>query len=1818
MFGLLPRNACGVTPAVVSSVLGLLRQRLWCLVLLLASALFCSAVLAQTAPVTLNAITPYYNGTTVIVSWTQSGVGNFASYNVYRATSPKVTPQTGTLVATLTSQGSTSYYDSGATPTLQPGTTYYYIVCVVDSAGQVSPSNEQSILQVDNPPAAVRLNQPSPYYSLNSVQLSWSQNNEYDFASYKIYRGTSPGVTPQNGTLVNTLTGNSSTSTVDSGAKAGVAPGTTYYYIVCAVDRAGQVTPSNEQSIVQLDKPPVAVTLNQPSPYYYPNSVQLSWNQSSENDFASYKIYRGTVPGVTSQNGILVASSTQQGSTSATDSNAKATIAPGTTYYYVVYVVDAAGQATVSNEQSLVQLDKPPAAVTLNAPSAYYYGNSVQLSWSQNSDSDFASYKVYRGTTPGVTSQNGTLVGTNTSSSSTSLTDSSAKASVAPGTTYYYVVAVTDAAGQITLSNEQSILQLDSPPAAVKLNAPSPYYYLNSVQLSWNQSYEQDFASYKIYRGTAPGVTAQNGTLVGTNTSSSSTSITDSNAKASVAPGTSYYYVVYVVDAAGQGTPSNEQSILQLDKPPVAVTLNAPSLYYGNTSRLSWSQNSDYDFASYKVYQGTAPGVTAENGTLIATNTSSSSTSATDPNAKGSIAPGTTYYYVVAVTDAAGQVTLSNEQSLNRVIYPPAVPTNFVATAGNTQVVLSWSAATGATSYKLFRSTTSGSYTATPLATLGTVTSYTDNYLPNNTRYYYILIANNADGDSANSTEASATPSLPLPSAPTNFVAIPGNAQVALSWSASSGATSYKLFRSTQSGIYDFTSPLATVTTTSYTDTGVTNGTTYFYVVSAANADGGTGASSAEVVAVPATQIGSPANLRAVASDGAVTLTWDRAARATAYQIKRETASSGAWSIIGQTDALSFTDSSVTNGTSYSYVVVPLGNPRTVNQEEHNPNNTATNTVYDEGPSSDVVDATPNALTGVAPATPTALTASAGAGRVDLRWNASSGATSYEVARATSSSGPFTALAPTTQSSVYSDPNLTNGTTYYYQVTAIGASGARSAPTAPVAATPNATLAVASNLTATGGNGQVALSWNSVAGASAYWIYRSLGASAPPTLIEQAVGTSYVDAQVTNGLTYYYSLRTAQAVTGSAPLLSAGTAPVAATPNAPSASPLLTVIAGDNQVLLSWDAPDHIIDQTTSYEVWWQTGVGAWSRKTTVSAQSVGFPASTTVTGLVNGTIYGFFVRPLNSSGVGVDSNVVNAVPLAKTPEKPGKVGFVGASSSWPYAVPTKTTVTLIVPPLPFGADALNIYMAPYQTTSNTTEDNVLVPVKVGVTSTDPITVSGLTPGQTYQFRAVAVNANGTTPGDVSSVQTATDSVLAGPPAAPAAPSFGSIGYSVASGSSTSAPYITVMGALPSGATDLAAQWKLSTDPDSVFEASGHMVSLNYQGQSMPAKVTPLLPATTYVFRLKATNSAGSTLGPTATATTLAGLPDAPPAPTITATTANSVTLSVPPLPARATSLDLLFGPNYSNYDDRIDGYRDTHAYFLSKVAPGSITVTGLPANTTMQFWWVARGVPGVVGKTSGPPTSATLGAPTLDLKPVFRNLTETSVEVVTGRVLYWNSNLSLQMKLSGAPTSTYQNVATNLQLNPSQYTDNPVQDTVTSISDLTPGQSYDFRYVAPAFNNGADIVGPTVTIVMPTATTTWSPGAPIACPGIRYPQPGLTIRGGTIGKLNAGAAVDWDLMTRTINGWSTSRAETDTCIYTWSASAGSFPDGNMGDTVRWQAPLNSSSTVTFTLTVSDQGNRNKGVAEVGNRGDTTHGAIDAPLHFTTTIQVVP
>jgi fibronectin type 3 domain-containing protein len=112
--------------------------------------------------------------------------------------------------------------------------------------------------------------------------------------------------------------------------------------------------------------------------------------------------------------------------------------------------------------------------------------------------------------------------------------------------------------------------------------------------------------------------------------------------------------------------------------------------------------------------------------------------------------------YEVTVANAGGSVT-SNTVTLTVNTPAPAAPTGLSATAGDSQVSLSWKSSTGTTSYRIYRGTSPG--TETLLASpKGTATTYVDSTATNGTTYYYEVTAVNSTGESPPSAEVSATP----------------------------------------------------------------------------------------------------------------------------------------------------------------------------------------------------------------------------------------------------------------------------------------------------------------------------------------------------------------------------------------------------------------------------------------------------------------------------------------------------------------------------------------------------------------------------------------------------------------------------------------------------------------------------------------------------------------------------------------------------------------------------------------------------------------------------------------------------------------------------------------------------------------------------------------------------------------------------------------------------------------------------------------------------------------------------------------------------
>jgi subtilase family serine protease len=268
-----------------------------------------------------------------------------------------------------------------------------------------------------------------------------------------------------------------------------------------------------------------------------------------------------------------------------------------------------------------------------------------------------------------------------------------------------------------------------------------------------------------------------------------------------------------------------------------------------------------------------------------------------------------------------------------------------------------------------------------------------------------------------------ATPAA-APAAPNGLVAVPGDGNIALQWNATTGASSWNVYRSTDGATY---TPYVSVSQTGFADTGLSDGTSYYYEVTAANSIGES-APSTVVSAIPQVPPAAPTLLSAAATYAnygtnathfGISLQWTTSSGATTYNVLRSSTSGSGYAMIASgLSGTGYVDSAVTSGTAYYYVIEAVN-------------------------AAGAQSSFSGQFTGTAfPSAPTNLTATSGNSQIALAWISSTGATSYKVFRSTTNGSSYSLLASGITSASFTDKSLTIGVTYYYIVQAIDAGGA--------------------------------------------------------------------------------------------------------------------------------------------------------------------------------------------------------------------------------------------------------------------------------------------------------------------------------------------------------------------------------------------------------------------------------------------------------------------------------------------------------------------------------------------------------------------------------------------------------------------------------------------------------------------------------------------------------------------------------------------------------------------------------------------------------
>jgi hypothetical protein len=667
----------------------------------------------------------------------------------------------------------------------------------------------------------------------------------------------------------------------------GLVGDTTYYFVVRAVDADGNEEKNTvEQSAMTPDTSSPTFAGVQSVTATGINSLLVTWNPATDtgcpSSLITYSIYYATTSGGESY--ATANAVTTAGATDFTLTN----LAPGQTYYVVVRAVDAAGNSDANTyERSAHTLDTTPPAFA-GLASATAAGTAVLLTWSAATDAidppQYLVYDVYVATTPGgedFTSPSYAIGAGGTSFTAENL---------AVGTTYYFVVRARDTSG----NEDTNTVEKSATTGAVVVTTPPTFGGAVSatgatdttIVLTWNAATAvatpQADIAYDVYEaaasgaeeyGSGPTFTAPLGATTFTVTG--------------LQPLQTWYFVVRARDLDGnEDTNTHEVSA----KTPSDVS---PPSFGGLTSAeainpvevaLAWQPASDsatpQSSMSYEVFVGATQG--GEGTTPIGPGTAPIAFSpplvaGTTTATVTGLTPGTQYWFYVRAVDAAGLMDTTPTPVELKATTPADIPTfagaSTSASTSPTSITVGWVAATDpdptktpSIQYLVYVSTTPGAeLSATPIVSPAGTTSATITGLTpsqTGTKYYVVVRAQNSIGATDTNDVEILQPTQDDTTAPTFAGATSTNgatpSSLTVNWSAASDpvtpstAMRYLVCMTMNPGGCsgaNFTSTAANTVTggVSFTATGLSQNTTYYFVVRAEDEVGLTDGNSAQV-----------------------------------------------------------------------------------------------------------------------------------------------------------------------------------------------------------------------------------------------------------------------------------------------------------------------------------------------------------------------------------------------------------------------------------------------------------------------------------------------------------------------------------------------------------------------------------------------------------------------------------------------------------------------------------------------------------------------------------------------------------------------------------------------------------------------------------------------------------------------------------------------------------------------------------------------------------------------------------------------------------
>lgn len=1051
-------------------------------------------------------------------------------------------------------------YTSWDVSSLSPNTLYYFRLRTTSTAGDSAYSN---VATATTPSASAPYSVSTQVVSSSRIDVSWG-HDRVNVQGFRIEKSTD-GVTYQSTGTAGALASNFQMT--------GLSAGTVYFIRVIAYSATADSMPSNVVKTRSNTIPSAPSNLTAVAGSN--TQVNLSWTDNSDNE-AGFKIEQ-------SNDG---STWTQLGITTITTYNVNSNLQPNTSYYFRVRaftwwwdptIGDNSAYSNTATVTTTARIPDAPSQLTVTAVT----NNSVSFSWTDISDNEDG-FRFYR-STDGVNFTEAGTAGVNSQSFTIS--------SLIPGTTYQFKTRAFNGVDYSPYSNTITVTTHSIPQAPSGLTV-TPLSN-TELQLNWADNSNNE-TQFNIYRGTSPGSL----TLYTTTSNNVATYKIQS-----LTANTLYYFKVLAQNSVGLSGDSNVASATTLNvTPPTNLVATVQNNSNPNVVQLTWADNTSNE-TGYQILRST-DGVNF---------VPSSAPSANWTSATETVSFNTTYYYRIFARTPSGDTAQSNTAI---VTMPPlAGPVSVgVTPISSSRIDLSWSDTANEQGYRIEQSSDGVTYSEIATSIVN-ATSYSVTGLNPLTRYYFRIRAYNPNGNSLYSNPNN-TRTYGVPATPSSLSATASsNSQITLTWTDNSSTEAgYKVERSTN-GV-DFTQITTQYPFYNYwNDTSLTPGTTYYYRIRAYTGDSTNGDNSAYSSIVSATTRSdvptAPVSLTAVAQDAKqVTLTWiDTTNTETAYKIEQST------------DGVTFTE--IYNNAGSPYTVYELAEGTTYYFRVRAYNN-AGNSGY-----SNVATVTTPQID-----TPYSLyAASYYSNQIKLNWSFNGeNQTGFRIEKSTDGVN-FTEIgtAAAAYPYSYSATSLPSNTLFYFRVRAYNGT-ALSPYSSVIMARTKGALAAPSGLTASPALvGQINLAWTDNSQDEAYFkIYRSTDGTNFAFHANTSANQTSTVISGTAGTTYYFQVRAFDGIEESVPSNTASAVAGSTVPAAPTG--LAATVVSNVRIDLTWT---NNADNVQGFKVGKSTDGINFTEVTSGSSYSA--------TGLTVGTTYYFRVRAYNAAGDSAYSNIVIA-----------------------------------------------------------------------------------------------------------------------------------------------------------------------------------------------------------------------------------------------------------------------------------------------------------------------------------------------------------------------------------------------------------------------------------------------------------------------------------------------------------------------------------------------------------------------------------------------